>query len=142
MGFSKVFFIHLKLFFMKNFLLTAMLLGSTAVVGQIAGFKELKKNFFFKSVNTQSEAVATYNRVMDSHGCDTAKIGYTLDNNPLVFSSFKISDKKVVTGFIIAENDSTYSVLFYYIKNETTYFFDVEDVDGEVYQMVYEPNKV
>ena len=79
---------------------------------------------------------------MDSLGCDTAKIGYTLDNNPLVFSSLKISDKKVVTGFIIAENDSTYSVLFYYIKNETTYFFDVEDVDGEVYQMVYEPNKM
>jgi hypothetical protein len=142
LGFSKVFFIHLKLFFMKNFLLTAMLLGSTAVVGQIAGFKELKKNFFFKSVNTQSEAVATYNKVMDSLGCDTAKIGYTLDNNPLVFSSLKISDKKVITGFIIAENDSTYSVLFYYIKNETTYFFDVEDVDGEVYQMVYEPNKM
>lgn len=75
---------------------------------------------------------------MDGHGCDTSKIGYTLDNNPLVFSSLKMSEKKVLTGFIIREEDSTYSVLFYYIKNETTYFFDVKDVDGEVYQMVYE----
>ena len=115
-----------------------VLMVSTISFGQIAGFKELKKDFFFKSVYTQAEAVATYNRVMDSHGCDTSKIGYTLDNNPLVFSSLKISDKKVLTGFIIREEDSTYSVLFYYIKNETTYFFDVKDVDGEVYQMVYE----
>jgi hypothetical protein len=115
-----------------------VLMVSTISFGQIAGFKELKKDFFFKSVDTQAEAVATYNRVMDSHGCDTSKIGYTLDNNPLVFSSLKMSEKKVLTGFIIREEDSTYSVLFYYIKNETTYFFDVKDVDGEVYQMVYE----
>ena len=115
-----------------------VLMVSTISFGQIAGFKELKKDFFFKSVDTQAEAVATYNRVMDGHGCDTSKIGYTLDNNPLVFSSLKMSEKKVLTGFIIREEDSTYSVLFYYIKNETTYFFDVEDVDGEVYQMVYE----
>jgi hypothetical protein len=115
-----------------------VLMVSTISFGQIAGFKELKKDFFFKSVDTQAEAVATYNRVMDGHGCDTSKIGYTLDNNPLVFSSLKMSEKKVLTGFIIREEDSTYSVLFYYIKNETTYFFDVKDVDGEVYQMVYE----
>ncbi len=115
-----------------------VLMVSTISFGQIAGFKELKKDFFFKSVDTQAEAVATYNRVMDSHGCDTSEIGYTLDNNPLVFSSLKMSEKKVLTGFIIREEDSTYSVLFYYIKNETTYFFDVKDVDGEVYQMVYE----
>jgi hypothetical protein len=115
-----------------------VLMISTISFGQIAGFKELKKDFFFKSVDTQAEAVATYNRVMDSHGCDTSKIGYTLDNNPLVFSSLKMSEKKVLTGFIIREEDLTYSVLFYYIKNETTYFFDVKDVDGEVYQMVYE----
>lgn len=115
-----------------------VLMVSTISFSQIAGFKELKKDFFFKSVDTQAEAVATYNRVMDGHGCDTSKIGYTLDNNPLVFSSLKMSEKKVLTGFIIREEDSTYSVLFYYIKNETTYFFDVKDVDGEVYQMVYE----
>lgn len=142
MGFSNVFFIHLKLFFMKNFLFTAMLLGSTAVVGQIAGFRELKKNFFFKCVDTQAEAVALYNRVMDSHGSDTTRSQYRLDRNPLIFSSLVLSEKKVLTGFILREKDSTYSVLFFYIKNEKKYFFDVEDVDGIVYEMVYEPNKM
>ncbi len=127
---------------MKNFLLTAMLLGSTAVIGQIAGFRELKKNFFFKSVNTQSKAVATYNKVMDSHGSDTTKTHYTLDKNPLVFSSLVVSKKKVLVGFIIKEMDSTYSIMFYYIKNKKTYFFDIEDVDGVVYEMIYEPNKM
>ena len=119
-----------------------MLLGSTAVVGQIEDFKELKKNFFFKSVYTQSEAVATYNRVMDSHGSDTTKTGYTLDNNPLVFSSLLVEKNKVLVGFIIKEKDSTYSILFYYIKNKKTYFFDIENVDGVVYEMIYEPNKM
>lgn len=118
-----------------------VLMVSTISFGQIAGFRELKKNFFFKSVNTQEKAVAIYNRVMSSHGSDTTKSEYTLDRNPLIFSSLLISDKKVLSGFIIKEKDLTYSILFYYIKNEITYFFDIEDVDGVVYEMVYEPKK-
>ena len=117
------------------------LMVSTISFGQIAGFRELKKNFFFKSLNTKEEAVATYNRVMSSHGSDTTKSEYTLDRNPLIFSSLLISDKKVLSGFIIKEKDLTYSILFYYIKNEITYFFDIEDVDGVVYEMVYEPKQ-
>jgi hypothetical protein len=118
-----------------------VLMVSTISFGQIAGFRELKKNFFFKSVNTQEKAVATYNMVMSSHGSDTTKSEYTLDRNPLIFSSLLISDKKVLSGFIIKEKDLTYSILFYYIKNEITYFFDIEDVDGVVYEMVYEPKQ-
>ena len=78
---------------------------------------------------------------MSSHGSDTTKSEYTLDRNPLIFSSLLISDKKVLSGFIIKEKDLTYSILFYYIKNEITYFFDIEDVDGVVYEMVYEPKQ-
>lgn len=118
-----------------------VLMVSTISFGQIDGFRELKKNFFFKCVDTQAEAVALYNRVMDSHGSDTTRSQYRLDRNPLIFSSLVLSEKKVLTGFILREKDSTYSVLFFYIKNEKKYFFDVEDVDGIVYEMVYEPEQ-
>lgn len=118
-----------------------VLMVSTISFGQIDGFRELKKDFFFKCVDTQAEAVALYNRVMDSHGSDTTRSQYRLDRNPLIFSSLVLSEKKVLTGFILREKDSTYSVLFFYIKNEKKYFFDVEDVDGIVYEMVYEPEQ-
>lgn len=118
-----------------------VLMVSTISFGQIDGFRELKKDFFFKSVDTQAEAVALYNRVMDSHGSDTTRSQYKLDRNPLIFSSLVLSEKKVLTGFILREKDLTYSVLFFYIKNEKKYFFDVEDVDGIVYEMVYEPEQ-
>ena len=63
MGFSKVFFIHLKLFFMKNFLLTAMLLGSKAVFGQVlglSGFEVFDDGSYMLTVKTEKEAVERY----------------------------------------------------------------------------------
>lgn len=115
-----------------------MLVLSHFSFSQLGGFSEIKKNFFFKSVTTKSEAIKTYSDVISEHGYDTLKTPWTLTRNPLVFSNL-VLDKKVLVGFIIAEEDLTYSILFYYIKNVETYFFDVKDVDGKTYEMFYIP---
>ena len=126
---------------MKNFLLAAMLLGSTAVFGQLkgmSGFEVFDDGSFKKKFDTQKEAVARYQNIIDANGYDSTGINVYWGNNPVAFESFKSAAKGFVNIGIIIRFEGKYDVLFTTIPNEDTAFFDVLDNDGVVVSLIYE----
>ena len=75
---------------MKNFLLTAMLLASTTVFGQViglSGFEVRDDGTFRKSFKTEQEAIQKYQEIISVNGFDTLNIVFDHGDNPVVFDS-------------------------------------------------------
>ena len=126
---------------MKKFLLAAMLLGSTAVFGQVlglSGFQVFDDGSFKMTVDSEKEAVAKYQAVIDANGFDTTSINVAWGNNPIVFDSFKSEIKGMVNVGIVVKYQGKYDILFATIPNKDTKFFDVIDNDGVSVELIYE----
>jgi hypothetical protein len=126
---------------MKNFLLTAMLLGSTAVFGQViglSGFEVFDDASYKLTVDTEEEAVAKYQAVINVNGFDTTGINVAWGNNPIIFDSFKSEIKGMVNIGIVVKYEGKYDILFATVPNKKTKFFEVLDKDGVVVELIYE----
>ena len=126
---------------MKKFLLAAMLLGSTAVFGQVlglSGFQVFDDASYKLTVDTEKEAVAKYQAIIDANGYDTTSIKVDWGNNPIVFDSFRSNFKGMVNIGIVVKHEGKYDILFATVQNKTTKFFDVIDNDGVSVELIYE----
>ena len=126
---------------MKNFLLTAMLLGSTAVFGQViglSGFEVFDDASYKLTIDTEEEAVAKYQAVINVNGFDTTGINVAWGNNPIIFDSFKSEIKGMVNIGIVVKYEGKYDILFATVPNKKTKFFEVLDKDGVVVELIYE----
>ena len=126
---------------MKNFLLTAMLLGSTAVFGQViglSGFEVFDDASYKLTVDTEEEVVAKYQAVINVNGFDTTGINVAWGNNPIIFDSFKSEIKGMVNIGIVVKYEGKYDILFATVPNKKTKFFEVLDKDGVVVELIYE----
>lgn len=126
---------------MKKFLLAAMLLGSTVVFGQVlglSGFQVFDDASYKLTVDTEKEAVAKYQAVIDANGYDTTSIKVDWGNNPIVFDSFKSEIKGMVNIGLVVKYEGKYDILFATVTNKTTKFFDVIDKDGVSVELIYE----
>lgn len=126
---------------MKNFLLTAMLLGSTVVFGQViglSGFEVFDDASYKLTVDTEEEAVAKYQAVINVNGFDTTGINVAWGNNPIIFDSFKSEIKGMVNIGIVVKYEGKYDILFATVPNKKTKFFEVLDKDGVVVELIYE----
>jgi hypothetical protein len=126
---------------MKNFLLTAMLLGSTVVFGQViglSGFEVFDDASYKLTVDTEEEVVAKYQAVINVNGFDTTGINVAWGNNPIIFDSFKSEIKGMVNIGIVVKYEGKYDILFATVPNKKTKFFEVLDKDGVVVELIYE----
>lgn len=123
----------------KSLIFVMVLMVSTISFGQFDGFHEFKKNNFYKSVSTQEEAFMIYRKVMDEYGADTTYTDYRLQSNPLIFGALKLPKKKVLVGVVLKEKNLKYGIIFIYMKDKYRFLFEVEDVDGEMNLLVYDP---
>ena len=126
---------------MKNFFLTAMLLGSTAVFGQVlglSGFEVFDDGSYKLTVNTEQEAIERYRSVVNINGCDTTSMVINWGNNPVIFDSFRADTRGMVNVGIIVRFEGKFDILFSTIKKKKNHLFDVIDNDGAIVELTYE----
>jgi hypothetical protein len=129
---------------MKNFLLTAMILGSTAVFSQVlglSGFEVFDDASFKMTFGTEKEAVVKYQAIIDVNGFDTTAIKIDWGNNPVSFESFRATSKGMVNIGIIVRFEGKYEVLFKTVPNKDTKLFEVLDNDGVIVELIYDKRK-
>jgi len=125
---------------MKNFLLTAMLLASTTVFGQVIGLSGLEvrdDGTFRKSFKTEQEAIQKYQEIISVNGFDTLNIVFDHGDNPVVFDSFVKENRKVVNVGTIVRYEFGYDILFFTFTNKETYLMSVSDNDGNEVRLIY-----
>jgi hypothetical protein len=125
---------------MKNFLLTAMLLGSTAVFGQViglSGFEVRDDGTFRKSFKTEQEAILKYQEIISVNGFDTLNIVFDHGDNPVVFDSFKKDNNKIVNVGTIVRYSNGFDILFFTIPNKKTHIMTVLDNNGDEVNLIY-----
>ena len=126
---------------MKNFLLTAMLLGSTAVFSQViglSGFEVFDDGSYKLTVNTEQEAIERYRSVVNTNGCDTTSMVINWGNNPVIFDSFRADTRGMVNVGVIVRFEGKYDILFATIKKKKNHLFDVIDNEGAIVELTYE----
>jgi hypothetical protein len=66
------------------------------------------------------------------------RLNYYRGDNPVALNHFKVdkSSNKIITSFIIKE-DEFFDIWFIEIDDEDTYFTDVVDKNGNIYQLKY-----
>ena len=104
----------------------------------MSGFEVFDDGSFKKKFDTEKEAVARYQNIIDANGYDSTGINVYWGNNPVAFESFKSTAKGFVNIGIIIRFEGKYDVLFTTIPNEDTTFFDVLDNDGVVVSLIHE----
>jgi hypothetical protein len=125
---------------MKNFLLTAMLLGSTAVFGQViglSGFEVRDDGTFRKSFKTEQEAILKYQEIISVNGFDTLNIVFDHGDNPVVFDSFKKDNNKIVNIGTIVRYSNGFDILFFTIPNKKTHIMTVLNNNGDEVNLIY-----
>jgi hypothetical protein len=125
---------------MKNFLLTAMLLGSTAVFGQViglSGFEVRDDGTFRKSFKTEQEAILKYQEIISVNGFDTLNIVFDHGDNPVVFDSFKKDNNKIVNVGTIVRYSNGFDILFFTIPNKKTHIMTVLNNNGDEVNLIY-----
>jgi hypothetical protein len=126
---------------MKNFLLTAMLLGSTVVFGQViglSGFEVFDDGSYMLTVKTEKEAVERYRDIVYMNGCDTTSMVINWGNNPVIFDSFKADARGMVNVGVIVRFEGKYDIFFATIKKKKNHLFDVIDNEGAIVELTYE----
>jgi hypothetical protein len=125
---------------MKNFLLTAMLLGSTAAFGQViglSGFEVRDDGTFRKSFKTEQEAILKYQEIISVNGFDTLNIVFDHGDNPVVFDSFKKDNNKIVNVGTIVRYSNGFDILFFTIPNKKTHIMTVLNNNGDEVNLIY-----
>jgi len=125
---------------MKNFLLTAMLLGSTVVFGQViglSGFEVRDDGTFRKSFKTEQEAILKYQEIISVNGFDTLNIVFDHGDNPVVFDSFKKDNNKIVNVGTIVRYSNGFDILFFTIPNKKTHIMTVLNNNGDEVNLIY-----
>ena len=125
---------------MKNFLLTAMLLGSTVVFGQViglSGFEVRDDGTFRKSFKTEQEAIMKYQEIISVNGFDTLNIVFDHGDNPVVFDSFKKDNNKIVNVGTIVRYSNGFDILFFTIPNKKTLIMTVLNNNGDEVNLIY-----
>jgi hypothetical protein len=125
---------------MKNFLLTAMLLGSTVVFGQViglSGFEVRDDGTFRKSFKTEQEAIMKYQEIISVNGFDTLNIVFDHGDNPVVFDSFKKDNNKIVNVGTIVRYSNGFDILFFTIPNKKTHIMTVLNNNGDEVNLIY-----
>lgn len=126
---------------MQNLIIAVALMFNTIAFTQVlglSGFQVFDDGSFKLTVDTEKEAVAKYQAVIDANGFDTTSINVAWGNNPIVFDSFKSEIKGMVNVGIVVKYEGKYDILFATIPNKDTKFFDVIDKDGVSVELIYE----
>jgi hypothetical protein len=131
---------------MKKIILTVALFCNTIALTQqlksIKGFDKIDKDSYFKRCTTEEEAIRSHSLMLDFNNLDTTFTKYDRDNNPVVFSYFKLnqSSDKIVATFIFP-HDSYFDVWFMEVEDQDTHFIDVIDKNGDLIELIYEKPK-
>lgn len=127
---------------MGRLVIVVMLMTSmtalTQNLGGMRGFEKLDNNDYYLRCSSEEEAIRRRNFSMDYNNIDTMRLNYYRGDNPVALNHFKIdkSSNKIITSFIIKE-DEFFDIWFIEIDDEDTYFTDVVDKNGNIYQLKY-----
>lgn len=127
---------------MGRLVIVILLLNSsialTQNLGGMRGFEKLDNNDYFLRCNTEEEAIHRRNVAMDYNNMDTLRLNYYRGDNPVALNYLKIdkSSNNVIVSFIIKHEDK-FDIWFVEIEDKDTYFMDIADKNGDIYQLVY-----
>lgn len=127
---------------MGRLVIVAMLMTSmtalTQNLGGMRGFEKLDNNDYFLRCSSEEEAIQKYMTAWDLNNIDTTRINIYRGDNPVASGYFKIdkSSNKVISSFIVKHNYD-YDIWFVEIEDKDTYFMDVLDKNGNIYQITY-----
>jgi hypothetical protein len=104
-------------------------------------FKENNYSMYEMAFKNVTEAIHSYNNVLDMNGVDVSNSVYDVTKNPIDFGFFPSGDDKVIVSFLVRYN-GRYRLMFSEIPaNENKYFFDVLSENGEFVKLVYKINE-
>lgn len=127
---------------MGRLVIVAMLMTSMTALTQnlvgMRGFEKLDNNDYFLRCSSEEEAIQKYMTAWDLNNIDTTRINFYRGDNPIASTYFKIdkSSNKVIASFIVKHNYD-YDIWFVEIEDKDTYFMDVLDKNGDIYQITY-----
>ncbi len=127
---------------MGRLVIVILLLNSsialTQNLGGMRGFEKLDNNDYYLRCSSEEDAIRRRNFSMDYNNIDTMRLNYYRGDNPVALNHFKIDklSNKIITSFIIKE-DEFFDIWFIEIDDEDTYFTDVVDKNGNIYQLKY-----